>query len=54
MGDDITDRLADYLHTTGRDHTQPSDGASYSANLLIDRLSFTAQALRVDRRKPLQ
>jgi hypothetical protein len=25
--DDIADRLADYLHTTGRDRPQPPDGA---------------------------
>ena len=53
-GDDIADRLADYLHTTGRDHPQPPDGASYSANLLIDQVSFNAHALRVHRREPLQ
>ena len=52
--DDVTDRLADYLHTTGRDQPQPADGASYSANLLIDQVSFNAHALRVHRREPLQ
>jgi len=52
--DDIADRLADYLHTTGRDHPQPPDGASYNANLLIDQISFTAHSLRAHRRKPLQ
>jgi hypothetical protein len=52
--DDIADRLADYLHTTGRDQPQLSDGASYNANLLIDQVSFNAHALRVHRREPLQ
>ncbi|HXO84219.1 MAG TPA: hypothetical protein VN803_01715 [Gemmatimonadales bacterium] len=52
--DDIADRLADYLHTTGRDQPQLPDGASYNANLLIDQLSFTAHALRAHRREPLQ
>jgi hypothetical protein len=52
--DDITNRLADYLHTTGRDHPQLPGGASYSANLLIDQVSFTAHSLRIHRREPLQ
>jgi hypothetical protein len=51
---DIANRLADYLHTTGRDHPQLPDGASYNANLLIDQVSFTAHALRVHRREPLE
>src|SRR6266403_2259393 len=49
--DDIADRLADYLHTTGRDQPQPPDGTSYSANLLIDQVSFNAHSLRVHRRE---
>jgi len=49
-GDEIADCLADYLHTTGRDHPQPPDGASYNANLLIDQVSFTAHALHAHRR----
>jgi hypothetical protein len=52
--DDIADRLADYLHTTGRDRPQPPDGAHYSANLLIDQVGFNAHSLRVHRREPLQ
>jgi hypothetical protein len=52
--DDITDRLTDYLHTTGRDRPQPPDRANYNANLLIDQLSFTAHSLRAHRREPLQ
>jgi hypothetical protein len=47
------DRLADYLHTTGRDKPQPPDGTGHTANLLIDQVSFTAHALRVHRHKPL-
>jgi hypothetical protein len=50
--DGITDRLADYLHATGRDRAQPPDWASYDANLLIDQVSFTAHSLRAHRRKP--
>jgi hypothetical protein len=46
--DDIADRLA------GRDRPQPPDGASYSANLLIDQVSFNAHSLHVHRREPLQ
>ena len=53
-GDDIANRLADYLHATGRDHPQPPDWAGYTANLLIDQVSFTAHSLRVHRHKPLQ
>ncbi|MDY6869404.1 MAG: hypothetical protein SV966_02175 [Actinomycetota bacterium] len=53
-GDDIADRLADYLQTTGRDHPQPPDGASYNANLIIDQVSFTARSLRVHRRERLR
>ena len=52
--EDIANRLADYLHTTGRDHPQPPHGASYTANLVIDQVSFTAHDLRVHRPKPLQ
>ena len=52
--DDIADRLADHLHATGRDHPQPPHGACYTANLLIDQISFTAHALRAHRREPLQ
>ena len=52
--DGIADRLADYLHTTGRDQPQPPDWAGYNANLLIDQVSFTAHNLRAHRRKPLQ
>lgn len=51
--DDIADRLADYLHATGRDHPQPPDGASYGANLLIDQVSFTAHALHSPQTRPL-
>jgi hypothetical protein len=51
---DIADRLADYLHTTGRDHPQLPDGASYNANLLIDQVSFTAHALHTHRQEPLE
>ena len=50
----IADRLADYLHTTGRDHPQPPHWTGYNANLLIDQVSFTAHSLRVHRHKPLQ
>jgi hypothetical protein len=53
-GDDIANRLTDYLHATGYDRPQPPDGTSYNANLLIDQLSFTAHNLRAHRRKPLQ
>jgi hypothetical protein len=42
--DGIADRLADYLHATGRDHPQPPHWAGYNANLLIDQVSFTAHA----------
>ena len=52
--DGIADRLADYLHATGRDHPQPPHWAGYNANLLIDQVSFTAHALRAHRREPLQ
>ena len=52
--DDIADRLADYLNTTGHDQPQLPDGASYNANLLIDQLSFTAHSLRTHRRERLQ
>lgn len=52
--DGIANRLADYLHATGRGHPQPPDGTSYNANLLIDQVSFTAHNLRAHRRKPLQ
>ena len=52
--DGIADRLADYLHATGRDHPQPPHWAGYTANLLIDQVSFTAHALRANRREPLQ
>jgi hypothetical protein len=52
--DGIADRLADYLHATGRDHPQPPHWTGYTANLLIDQISFTAHALRANRRKPLQ
>ena len=52
--DGIADRLADYLHATGRDHPQPLHRADYDANLLIDQVSFTAHALRGHRHKPLQ
>lgn len=51
--DGIADRLADYLHATGRDHPQPPHWAGYNANLLIDQVSFTAHALRANRREPL-
>ena len=53
-GDDIANRLAHYLHATGRGHPQPPDWAGYTANLLIDQVSFTAHTLRAHRRKPLQ
>ena len=52
--DGIADRLADYLRATGRDHPQPPHWAGYNANLLIDQVSFTAHALRTNRREPLQ
>lgn len=52
--DCIADHLANYLHTTGRDHPQPSNWAGYNANLLIDQVSFTAHSLRAHRRKPLR
>jgi len=52
--DGIANRLADYLHATGRDRPQPPDGTSYDTNLLIDQVSFTAHNLRAHRRKPLQ
>jgi hypothetical protein len=52
--DGIADRLADYLHATGRDQPQPPDWAGYNADLLIDQVSFTAHNLRAHRRKPLQ
>lgn len=51
-GDGIADHLADFLHTTGRDHPQHSD--RYDANLLIDQVSFTAHSLRAHRHKPLK
>jgi hypothetical protein len=44
-GNGVADRLADYLHTTGRDRPQPHDQANnynYDANLVIDLVSFTA------------
>jgi hypothetical protein len=53
-GDGIADRLADYLHATGRDHPQPPNWAGYNANLLIDQVSFTAHSLRARRREPLR
>jgi hypothetical protein len=34
----VANRLADYLHATGRDHPQPPHGTSYDANLLIDQV----------------
>jgi hypothetical protein len=43
--DGVANRLADYLHATGRDRPQPPDWAGYDANLLIDQVSFTAHAL---------
>ncbi|HYB37381.1 MAG TPA: hypothetical protein VEF72_17620 [Mycobacterium sp.] len=52
--DGIADRLADYLHVTGRDQPQLPDWAGYNANLLIDQVSFTAHSLRAHRRNPLQ
>ena len=52
--DGIADRLADYLHAIGRDHPQPPHWTGYNANLLIDQVSFTAHALRANRREPLQ
>jgi hypothetical protein len=52
--DSIADRLADYPHATGRDHPQPPHWAGYNANLLIDQVSFTAHALRANRREPLR
>jgi hypothetical protein len=48
--DYIADRLADYLHATGRNHPQHPD--RYDANLLIDQASFTAHSLRGHRRQP--
>jgi len=51
---DIANRLADYLHATGRDHPQPPDWTAYTADLPIDQVSFSAHALRVHRQKPLQ
>ena len=53
-GDGIADRLTDYLHATGSDKPQPPNWAGYSANLLIDHVSFTAHSLRVHLREPLQ
>jgi len=52
--DGIADRLADYLHATGRDQAQPPNWAGYNMNLLIDQVSFIAHSLRAHRRKPLQ
>ena len=52
--DGVADRLADYLHATGRDRPQLPDSTSYDANLLIDQVSFTAHSLAAHRRKPLQ
>jgi hypothetical protein len=52
--DGIAERLADYLHATGRDQAQPPTWAGYNANLLIDQVSFTAHSLRAHRREPLQ
>lgn len=51
--DTTADHLAQYLHTTRRNH-QPPNGARYDANLLIDQISFTAHSLRAHQRKPLQ
>jgi hypothetical protein len=51
-GTGVADRLADYLHTTGRDRPQPQDGAGYDTNLVIDLVSFTAHALRVHGQGP--
>lgn len=45
-GNGVTDRLTDYLHTSGRDHPRPQDQTSYDANLVIDLVSFTAHSLR--------
>jgi hypothetical protein len=50
--DGVADRLAAYLHATRRDH--PRDRAGYDANLLIDKVSFTAHGLRAYRQQPLQ
>ena len=50
----IGNYLADYLRATGRDHPQPPHWAGYNANLLIDQVSFTAHALRANRRDPLE
>jgi hypothetical protein len=52
--DGIADRLADYLHATRRAHPQPPHWTGYNENLLIDQVSFTAHALRANRREPLQ
>ena len=51
-GNGIADRLADYLHATGRARPQPQDCAGYDPNLVIDLVSFTAHALRVHRQGP--
>jgi hypothetical protein len=50
----VADRLADYLHATGRDHPQPPDRAGYDAGLVIDLVSFTARALRAHRQGPVR
>ena len=52
--DDIINRLADYLHATGRNHPHPPHWASYDTNLLIDQVSFTAHALHAHRQQPLK
>jgi hypothetical protein len=50
-GNGISDRLADYLHATGRDRSHPQDCAGYDANVVIDLVSFTSYGLR-HRREP--
>jgi hypothetical protein len=52
--DGVADRLAEYLHATGRDQPRPRDWAGYNANLLIDQVSFNAHSLRAHRRESLQ
>jgi hypothetical protein len=47
--DDVANRLADYLHDTRHPYR-----TGYDANLLIDQVSFTAHALRANRRQPLE
>jgi hypothetical protein len=50
--DGIADRLADYLHATGRDEPRPPHWVGYNANLLIDQVSFTTHGLGAYRHQP--